>query len=243
MRLPRETWRSWWIALAGLGVVMAVAELTPIDLWVQDFFYDQTTNDWMVGQSDPVPRALFYSGPKYVIILIGVAMLTLLLGRAKWRERVRVTRSGLGVALLLLAIAPAFIGFLKGATGVYCPWDIRRYGGPAPYVRVLERHPVDDKPEYAGRGFPGGHSSGGFALIGLAALARSKRERRIVFGIALAFGWWMGTYQLAKGAHYLSHNFVTMTIVWLIYVPLQRWLQGNEIESEATLRTNERSVA
>ena len=225
MPLPRETWKSWWIALGGLVIVMAVSELTSIDLWVQDFFYDVANGQWMVGKRDSVPRALFYTGPKYVIILLGVGLLTLLCGRQRWRDRWQVSRSGLGVVLLVLGLAPALIGFLKGATGVYCPWDIRRYGGPAPYVRVLERHPIDDKPDYAGRGFPAGHASGGFALIGLAALAKTRRQRQVVFGVALAMGWWMGTYQLAKGAHYISHNFVTMGIVWMIYVPIQRALQ------------------
>jgi len=216
-----------WALIAG---AMVVSEFTSIDLWVQDLFFDETTGGWMAGRRDAMPRALFYTGPKYVIILLGVGLLTLWGGKQAWRERCGVSRRNLGVALLVIGLVPTFIGFLKGATGVYCPWDIRRYGGPAPYVRVLERHPENDRPDYEGRGFPAGHASGGFALIGLLALAKTSQQRKAVWGIALAMGWWMGTYQLAKGAHYISHNFVTMGIAWLVYVPIQRWV-GDQTES------------
>lgn len=53
----------------------------------------------------------------------------------------------------------------------------------------------------------------------------------------------MGTYQLAKGAHYLSHNFVTMAIVWLLYVPIQRWMQPGEINPPKTKRIESKTRA
>ncbi len=203
---------------------MLLSEFTSIDLWVQDGFFNQETGEWLIGRRGGWSRALFYTGPKVVIILMGLVLLTLLLGKASWRARWGFSRRNLGVVLLVLGLVPSFIGFLKGATGVYCPWDIRRYGGPAPYVRVLQHHPENDRPDYAGRGFPAGHASGGFALIGFLVLAQTPRQRKVVWGLALAMGWGMGTYQLAKGAHYISHNFVTMAITWLMYVPIQRWV-------------------
>lgn len=211
--------------LAGLGFlipVIFIGEFTMVDVWVQDLFFNAETGNWLIGRRDVLPRALFYTGPKYAIILLGVALITLLLGKRRWRDRWGVTRTGLIAAILVIGLVPALIGFMKGATGVYCPWDIRRYGGPAPYVRVFESHPLNDIPDYAGRGFPAGHASGGFALIGLLALARTGRQEKLVITLALGMGWWMGTYQLAKGAHYLSHNFVTMGITWLVFVSVSR---------------------
>lgn len=207
---------------------MLIGEFTMIDIQVQDFFFDEETGKWLTGRRDPVPRALFYTGPKYAVILLGVGLITLLLGKRSWRDRWRVARAELGVAVMIMALVPTLVGILKDATGVYCPWDIRRYGGPAPYVRVFENHLMHDFPDFAGRGFPAGHASGGFALIGLLALAKTSRQRKLVIALALGMGWWMGTYQLAKGAHYLSHNFVTMGIAWLVYIPVSRWLDPVE---------------
>ncbi|MCF3648389.1 phosphatase PAP2 family protein [Synoicihabitans lomoniglobus] len=229
-----ETWRSWWIVLGLLALTLALSELTSIDIRVQDWFFNEETGTWLIGRRDPIPRALFYNGPKYVIILLGVTLLTLLLGRPSWRERWHVTRKGLGVVLLTLAIVPALIGQIKATTGVYCPWDIRRYGGPAPYVRVFEMHPENDRPPYKGRGFPAGHASGGFALVGLAALTQTRRQYYAAIALALGLGWVMGIYQFAKGAHYVSHNLVTMWITWLVYVPIQRGMSRAGRESNLT---------
>lgn len=232
MPFIRRFWRPWLAGWAFLAIVMTIGEVTMIDISVQDFFFNEDTGKWLTGRRDPIPRALFYTGPKYAVILLGVGLITLLLGKRRWREHWHVTRLELGVAIGVMAIVPSLVGVLKDATGVYCPWDIRRYGGTAPYIRVFENHPMNDLPANPGRGFPAGHASGGFALIGLLALAKTRRQRKFVVLLALAMGWWMGTYQLAKGAHYLSHNFVTMGIAWLVYVPLSRGFNPVDVWAE-----------
>lgn len=213
---------------------MLVGELTMVDIRVQDFFFDEETGKWLTGRRDPVPRTLFYTGPKYAVILLGVGLITLLFGKRSWRDHWRVTRAELSVAILVMGSVPILVGMIKDATGIYCPWDVRRYGGSAPYVRVFENHPMDDYPNFQGRGFPAGHASGGFALIGLLVLAKTRRQRKLIIALALGMGWWMGTYQLAKGAHYISHNFVTMGIAWLVYVPVSCWLSSAENSAATT---------
>ena len=218
------TWK--WVA-ALLGLTLVAFETTNLDLWLQDGFFDFATGTWLIPRREAWTRALFYTGPKVLIILGGLGVLVLLLGPIGWRERWGVNRKQLGVVFLTLAIVPSFIGFLKGATGVYCPWDIRRYGGPAPYVKVFERHPIDDRPDYAGGGFPAGHASGGFALVALMTLARTRRQQAMALGLALTMGWVMGLYQMAKGAHYLSHTLVTMWLAWLIYLGIARLIDAD----------------
>lgn len=213
-----ELRRTWAPVLGLLALTLLVFETTSWDLWFQDWFYDTADESWLFPRRELWSRAVFYTGPKVLIISGGVVMLTLLSGPARWRNRWRVNRRQLAVVLLTLAIVPTVIGLLKDATGVYCPWDIRRYGGPAPYVRVFEKHPENDRPDYAGRGFPAGHASGGFALVALISLARTRRERWSAFGLAMVMGWLMGGYQIGKGAHYLSHTLVTMELAWLIYL-------------------------
>ncbi len=222
---------TWKWAVGLLVLTLVLFESTDLDIWLQDWFFDFATGTWLVPRRDALSRALFYTGPKVMIILGGIGLLTLLLGPARWRERGGFNRQQLGVVLLTLAIVPTFIGFLKGATGVYCPWDIRRYGGPAPYVRVFERHPVDDRPDYEGRGFPPGHASGGFALVALMTLARTRRQQGWALAFALTMGWTMGLYQMAKGAHYLSHTLVTMWLAWLIYLAIAQLIAPRSVRA------------
>lgn len=121
-----------------------------------------------------------------------------------------------------LALIPALAGLGKATTNVHCPSEIRRYGGDVPYVKTFSPYPEDECPGRRGRCFPAGHASGGFALLSLAGLARSRGGRRIGILVGLAAGWIMGGYQMVKGAHYLSHTWITMVGAWIVFLLLRR---------------------
>lgn len=210
MSVAERPWRALVVSLAALVAVFVLFEFTGADLAVQDRLFDFATGKWRVDAKDSLGRALFYNGPKYLIIAAAVALLVLAVAPGRWRERIRVDRCGLVVALLTLASVPVLAGQGKATTNVFCPYENRRYGGDVAYIKVLERFPDDDRPARKGRGFPAGHSSGGFALIGLLWLRRGRAWRAGVIALALIVGWWMGGYQMLKGAHYLSHTVVTM---------------------------------
>ncbi len=225
-RQPGEFRLTPRLAVLLLGAALAVFELTGLDLAVQDRFYDFGAQRWIVDGNEPVGRLLFYNGPKIAIIALGVAVLVLALGPARWRERFRFDRRGLWIAFLTLAAVPALAGWGKATTNVFCPSEVRRYGGDAPYVKVFEHYPSGDRPARRGRGFPAGHASGGFALMGLAWLRTSARWRRSTILLGLAVGWWMGGYQMLKGAHYLSHTVTTMLLAWIIACAWSRALRA-----------------
>lgn len=209
-------------ALLGLAGVLAFFELTNLDLWLQDRFYDAVAARWIVDAADPLGRLLFYDGPKILIILTAVVLLGLGLGPARWRERLAFGRRDLWVAVLTLVTVPVLAGFGKDATNTFCPSEIRRYGGDVPYVKVFQRYPDNDRPARRGRGFPAGHASGGFALLGLMWLRRSIAWRLGGLALGLGAGWWMGGYQMLKGAHYLSHTVVTMLQAWIVMLLWRR---------------------
>lgn len=210
MSSTRRPWRLLFASLGVLFAVFALFEFTNLDILVQDTLYDFETGKWLVDARDSLGRAAFYNGPKYLIIALATVLLILALGPAGWRTRAAVDRRGLAVGLLTLALVPALVGFSKARTNVFCPSEIRRYGGDVAYVKVLGRFSNEDRPDRRGRCFPAGHSSGGFALIGLMWLRRSRRWRTGIAALSLVVGWWMGGYQMLKGAHYLSHTLVTM---------------------------------
>lgn len=222
------TWRTagWdrllWPAVFALAGALAIFEFTGLDLWLQDFFYDEPAGRWLADAQDPLGRLAFYNGPKALSILTAVAVLGLALGPARWRERLRFARRDVWVALLTLVSVPVLAGLGKDATNTFCPSEIRRYGGDVPYVKLCEPYPANDRPERRGHCFPAGHASGGFALLGLIWLRRSRAWKRGGLALGLGAGWWMGGYQMLKGAHYLSHTVVTMLLAWIVLLAWRR---------------------
>ena len=93
------------------------------------------------------------------------------------------------------------------------------------YTIRCEPYPADDQPSPRGGCFPAGHASGGFALLGLIAVRSSRRWRNGVIALGLGLGWWMGLYQMLKGAHYPSHTTTTMLIAWMVVLLWQRVLR------------------
>jgi membrane-associated PAP2 superfamily phosphatase len=210
MNRAGRPWLPLALSLAALVFVFAIFETTETDLFVQDRLYDFAAGRWIVDAQEPTGRALFYNGPKALIIALAVVLLVLALGPARLREAARLDRRGMFIALVALAGVPSIVGYSKAHTNVFCPYEIQRYGGDAAYVRVLEGFPEGEKPERRGLGFPAGHASGGFALVGLLWVRRSRAWKTGIVLLALTTGWWMGAYQMAKGAHYLSHTLLTM---------------------------------
>lgn len=214
--------RLLWPAVLLLGGVIALFEFTEIDLGLQDYFYDAGARRWVVDAANPLGRLIFYNGPKAVIILIAVAVLVLAFGPARWRDRLRFARRDLWVGALTLITVPVLAGIGKNTTNTFCPSEIRRYGGDVPYVKLCEPYAADDRPDRKGHCFPAGHASGGFALLGLLWLRRTRAWKLGGLALGLGTGWWMGGYQMLKGAHYLSHSVVTMLLAWIVLLAWRR---------------------
>lgn len=216
--------RTLWPAVLLLAGVLGLFEWTHLDLALQDRFFNFATGRWWVDATNPAARVLFYTGPKVVIIGFGVALIALALGPERWRHRWDMARRDLFVAVLTLASVPALVGLGKNVTNVFCPSEIRRYGGNVPYVALCSPYPENDHPAARGHCFPAGHASGGFALLGLAWLRRTRRGWWGGMALGLGVGWTMGLYQMLKGAHYLSHTLVTMLVAWILVLVWRRVL-------------------
>ena len=220
-----------WPAVVLLGATLVLFEFTPLDVALQDRFFDFARGRWRVDAMDPIGRAIFYHGPKGMIIATGVSLAVLALGPRRWRERPNFARRDLMVAFLTLASVPALVGVGKNVTNVFCPSEIRRYGGDVPYVGLCSPYPENDRPAKRGHCFPAGHASGGFALLGLAWLRRTRRGWWSGLALGLGAGWAMGLYQMMKGAHYLSHTVMTMLVAWILVLTWRRLLRTNRVES------------
>lgn len=213
-----------WISLGLLVGTLVVGETTLLDLALQDHLYDPATRTWLVDALAPVPRLLLYDGPKVLIIALGVALIVLLAGPARWRTRLGLDRARLAAAVAVMAVVPAFVGFIKARSDVFCPAQLTRYGGTQEQRRPFTPRPPEEASARRGHCWPAGHASGGFALVGLALLARTPAGRRTGLAIGMAAGWTMGAYQILKGAHFLSHTLVTMLVACLFTAILARCL-------------------
>jgi membrane-associated PAP2 superfamily phosphatase len=209
------------ILLTALCIVLTIAlfEMTRIDLLVQDRFYDPVRG-WRIDKKAPVPRLIFYQGPKWIMVLIVVGLLVCLLAPASYAAHMPLAPIQAGFLMTCIVVAPITAWFIKKMTGVLYPCYIERYGGKQPYRTLLESIPrVPGR--VRGRGFPAAHCSGAFALMSLYfVMPEPTRWMGLAFG--LAAGWIVGLYQMLKGVHYLSHTIVTMFLVWLIILVLSR---------------------
>lgn len=216
--------RTLWPAVILLAAVILLFEITPLDLWLQDHFYNPRS-EWLIDSKEPTLRALFYSGPKRLLYLFGAFLVAACFGPARIRERLISDpgqRRDWIVVLATLISAPLLISTSKSVTHVFCPFELVRYGGKHDYKPICEFYTDQDRPSEFGRGFPAGHASGGFALLSLAGIGRSRGTRLTGLAVGIAAGGLMGTYQILKGAHFLSHTLVTALVCWIVFLILHR---------------------
>ncbi len=217
----------------GLEMAGSDGQQVPIDLAVQDHFYKN--GKWLIEDGQyPALHAVIYDGVKIVLVTVGILPLLYSAYCFYGKQTVRARK-----ALFLtvcLSLVPATISLLKATTNVYVPSKVERYGGNVPYVKAFDAYPNDyvpSRPGSRGRGFPAGHASGGFALIALVFLAKTLRGKIVAWTVALTMGSLMGIYQMARGEHYLSHNFFTLFIAWLMITVIAQLLLKRIPESKA----------
>lgn len=111
-----------------------------------------------------------------------------------------------------IALGPLLVSVLKGVTGPRCPWDLVEFGGQWPPSDTLFVPPAQ-----AGRCFPSGHASGGYALFALyfaGAALGTARLRSAGLLLGLAAGTAFGVVRIVQGAHFLSHNLWSAVVAW-----------------------------
>jgi membrane-associated PAP2 superfamily phosphatase len=124
---------------------------------------------------------------------------------------------------------PAIVGGLKKTTNMPCPKNEIHYGGKLIRTAVWQIYPQPYKNMEHIACWPAGHASGGFALMSLFFLFKTKRNKLLALSGALALGWTMGIYKMLIGDHFLSHTLITMILSWLLIIminkPIVRWVQ------------------
>lgn len=110
-------------------------------------------------------------------------------------------------------LATGAVVLLKAGNHTSCPWDLADFGGVARHVSHWAGWwgATDGG---AGRCFPAGHASTGFAFVGGWFALKDSRPRlaRAWLATALVSGLLLGLVQQWRGAHFMSH---TLWSAWL----------------------------
>ncbi|MFK5987094.1 MAG: phosphatase PAP2 family protein [Pseudomonadota bacterium] len=209
------------IIVSILLLCFLIFELSSIDVYIQDFFYNFESKHWLLNKNAVIPKLIFYDGIKKIFIAFVISILIMLLF-FRHKAIIKPYKKGLLIVLLSCIIVPLFISFLKATTNIPCPKDIQRYGGNYPYVRVLTSYPDTFQQTGKIKCYPAGHASGGFALMSLYFLFFSRRKKQIALIAAISIGWAIGDYKMIIGDHFFSHTLITMIISWLIILFIAR---------------------
>ena len=198
-----------------LVFIIILFGITNIDETVQDSFYNFSTNQWTLDRDLQPYKFVFYDGIKKFLIFIVLILIAASL--LFWKTKlIQEYKKGIFVVVLSSIFIPLIVGGLKKCTNMPCPKHLVTYGGEYPKTKVWETYPDSFQIEKKVKCWPAGHASGGFALLSLFFLFKSRKNKLLSLIFALAVGWSMGTYKMLIGDHFLSHTILTMIIAWLI---------------------------
>ena len=204
-----------------LVISMLLFEVTNIDIIIQNWFYNFNLNEWIVDRDNAVLKFIFYDGIKKALIIFALILLiSLIFGRKN--KLIQDYKTGLLIVIFSAVLIPSVIGGLKAITNTPCPKNLTYFNGCYPYVKVFDTYPSTFSQKEKVECFPAGHASGGFALLSLFFLFKSRKNRIIALSFAMIIGWSMGIYKMLIGDHFFSHTFITMIIGWLIILIVAR---------------------
>ncbi len=210
------------ITIATLLFVVFIFEFGNLDIVIQNHFYNIQTQKWLLSKDEPIAKFIFYDGIKKLLILFLVSIFFCLIFLRK-KIIIQKYKQGLIIVLCSGILVPAIIGALKAATNIPCPRNIVQYGGDHPHIKVFEKYSQDFKQSKRMKCWPAGHASGGFALLSLFFLFKSRKNKKFSILFALTIGWIMGIHKMLIGDHFLSHTIVTMIVAWLIILIIAKF--------------------
>lgn len=199
-------------------ITILVNQYTTVDLMIENYYYDAITHQFP-WKNTWFAKDLMHGYVKYVISDVGrlLWIVVLLDFIYPWRiisEWMRLRLRFLTIASIIIA---TLVPLLKSFSVLHCPWDISRYGGYAPYLRLFDAVPSGLQP---GHCFPAGHANVGLWLAALCVfwLPHKPRTALTIFFSGLGVGFALGWVQQMRGAHFLFHTLWSMLLTTLVVV-------------------------
>jgi len=194
-------------------LLVLLFEKSNLDLAVSDRFFDFQTGAWKFKDSWWAEGLLHLQGRKLAIAfsLIPLALLVLSFFRDAWKPW---RRSALFL-VLAIGLGTGSVALVKVVVNRHCPWDSARYGGDIPYGKLFDPLPAACR---KGNCFPAGHASAGFSLMSgyFIFYRRDRRKALALLAFGLLVGSLFGFAQVARGAHFVSHNIWSLALCWFV---------------------------
>lgn len=217
--MDKRSLANLWAVPAAATLLAVLSEYSGLDVWLVRPFYDIDTALWPL-RSHWLTETVLHKGGRNLVVAIGGLLLSLFLASWAWPGLKRWRRD-LAYILVAALSAIALVAGLKSVTHIYSPWDLQMFGGKMVYVRIF-----DSVAAQASRGhaFPAGHASGGYAFFGVFFAMRQHRIPHYRLSLLLPFllGGLFGAAQQVRGAHFLSHDLLTLAVCWLSAAVWQR---------------------
>ena len=186
-------------------------EYSGLDMVLIRPFYDGSLHQWTYRRHW-LASGILHTGGRNLVVAAAAAIFVFFI-LSFLIKKFQPCRKGTAYLLAASLSGPAVVSLCKHTTHIYSPWDLKLFDGIQPYIRLFDAVP---KGAEIGQAFPAGHSSGGFAFFSLyfLALAYHPSVRYAALFLALLLGFSFGIAQQARGAHFLSHDFFSLTICW-----------------------------
>lgn len=206
-----------WLTFS-LLVILLLGQFTDLDLIIQDYYYDTAQKifpwdkTWFAYyfMHDYVKAFIIRSGQ----LLLLVMLIDSIKPWSKISDFIRVRLRFVAVASLLV---PAVVRTVKQFSVLHCPFEIDRYGGDSPFIRLLDSIPAAVK---AGHCFPAGHATTGLWLASVCVfwLPYDTKKATMAFFGGLSVGFMLGWVQQMRGHHFLFHTLWSSWIASLVIV-------------------------
>ncbi|MCK4841710.1 MAG: phosphatase PAP2 family protein [Methylococcales bacterium] len=194
-------------------VIFSSLEFTPLDFHISEYFYNSTLKQWPY-KNDWLAETIIHKGGQKFSKIMGVIVFLTLLFSLPTKSPLHYCRKPLIFLFISCISGPIIIAILKSHTYIYCPWDLKLFGGKQPYIHLFDYVPANLK---VGHCFPAGHAGGGFAFISLYFFLMIINPQYRFFGLytGLLLGLVYGIAQQMRGAHFFSHDIFSLAVCWL----------------------------
>ncbi|PPD52404.1 MAG: hypothetical protein CTY10_09460 [Methylotenera sp.] len=232
MRVKLPIYSGWvkqqlmWLLLNMLGLIFIYPK-TGLDQRLIAPYFDVVNqqfslkNTWLL-------KTVLHTGLKYGLIFVALSALlvgvigSLYIPLKPYQQR-------LFWVFALMLVSTSAVSLLKHHSMHGCPNDLMQYGGHLPSLQLFDAQPVGVA---MGKCFPGGHASGGFALMAFYFAFRDVKPKfaRSMLMLSLTLGFVMGWSQMMRGEHFLSHNLWSAWVVWATCLACQAFLFTQHIK-------------
>lgn len=210
--------RHWPLCVAALLLALDVA--FGLDQRLADALYAWQGHHWALRHA-LVTEGLLHRAGRFASLFAWLAVLGAWVASLR-SVRAQAWRKPLAYLLLSTLVSTALIAWMKSWSSVDCPWDLLRYGGSHPMLGMFDARPSGLRG--GGHCFPAAHAGSGYAWVALSFCLGMVRPRWRNAGLmlGLSVGAVFGFVQQLRGAHFLSHDLVSLALCWSVAALLHR---------------------